>query len=102
MLEGVYKRGMAGEEIAPALYQNAGLLMFWSHSPVAPWQTAEWLEQMRAQLRPNAYMRLIENRWVTSESTFVPIEWWDACIDADLHPSSRTRGSRSGAASTPA
>src|SRR5271156_5633896 len=41
---------------------------------------------MRSQLRPNAYLRLIENKWVTSESTFVPIEWWDACVDPDLSP----------------
>jgi hypothetical protein len=28
----------------------------------APWQTDEWRVQMREQLRPNAYLRLIENR----------------------------------------
>jgi phage terminase large subunit-like protein len=36
---------------------------------------------MREQLRPNAYLRLIENRWVSSESTFVEMEWFDACVD---------------------
>ena len=41
---------------------------------------------MRGQLRPNAFLRLIENKWVTSESTFVPIEWWDACVDSELTP----------------
>jgi phage terminase large subunit-like protein len=86
LLEGLYKRGLQGEEIAPALFRQPGLLMFWSHLPVASWQTPEWLEQMRSQLRPNAYLRLIENRWVTSESTFVPIEWWDGCTDSELHP----------------
>ena len=45
------------------------------------WQTEEWREQMREQLRPNAYLRLIENRWVTSDSTFVDMAWWDACVD---------------------
>jgi len=86
LLEGLYKRGLQGDEIAPSLYRQPGLLMFWSHTPVAPWQTPEWLSQMRGQLRPNAYLRLIENRWVTSESTFVPVEWWDACTDPDGHP----------------
>ena len=86
LLEGLYKRGIAGTEIAPALYESDGLLCFWSHEPVAPWQTPEWLSQMRLQLRPNAYLRLIENRFVTSESSFVPIEWWDQCVDADLTP----------------
>lgn len=63
------------------------MLMYWTHDCPAPWQTPEWREQMRSQLRPNAYLRLIENRWVTSESSFVPIEWYDACVDPDLHSS---------------
>jgi len=63
------------------------MLMYWTHECPAPWQTAEWREQMRQQLRPNAYARLIENHFVTSESTFVPIEWFDNCVDPELHPS---------------
>jgi hypothetical protein len=62
------------------------MLMYWTHDCPAPWQTPEWIEQMRQQLRPNAYLRLIENRWVTSESNFVDMAWYDACVDADLHP----------------
>jgi len=77
---------MQGEEIAPALYRQPGLLMFWTHEFVAPWQTETWREESRRSLRPNAFLRLIENRWVTSESTFVPVEWFDQCVDADLHP----------------
>jgi phage terminase large subunit-like protein len=57
-----------------------------SQEPVAPWQDVAWLEQMRLQLRPNAYLRLIENRWVTSESSFVDMDWWDRCVDSDLSP----------------
>src|SRR5437870_5134855 len=86
LLEDLYRRGMKGRRIAPALYRQRGLLMFWSHKPVAPWQTAAWLAQMRAQLRPNAFLRMIENRFVTSESTFVEPEWWTACEDVALHP----------------
>jgi hypothetical protein len=61
LLESLEKRGRRGEEIAPALYAQDGMLMFWSHEPVAPWQTPEWLGQMREQLRPNAFLRMIEN-----------------------------------------
>jgi hypothetical protein len=86
LLEGLYKRGLQGEEIAPALYRRDGLLMFWSHEPVAPWQTPAWLAQMREQLRPNAYLRMIENRFVTSESTFVDPAWWAACEDPAVLP----------------
>ena len=70
LLERLYKRGLQGEAIGTGLYSQPGLLMAWHHLPVAPWQTAEWIEQMRGQLRPNAFLRLIENKWVTSESTF--------------------------------
>jgi phage terminase large subunit-like protein len=62
------------------------MLMYWTHDCPAPWQTPEWIEQMRQQLRPNAYLRLIENRWVTSESNFVDMAWYDACVDAELRP----------------
>jgi hypothetical protein len=86
LLEGLYKRGLKGEQIAPALYRQDGLLMFWAHDCPAPWQTEQWIEQMRQQLRPNQFLRMIENRWVTSESTFVPMEWWDACVDQSMRP----------------
>ena len=81
LLESLFKRGMRGEQVEPDLYDQDGMLMYWTHDFTAPWQTEKWREQMREQLRPNAYLRLIENRWVTSESTFVDMDWWDACID---------------------
>jgi phage terminase large subunit-like protein len=86
LLEGVYKRGLRQPVVGPDLYAGDGLLMFWTHRPVAPWQDEAWLSQMRGQLRPNAYLRLIENRWVSSESSFVDPEWLDACTDADAGP----------------
>jgi phage terminase large subunit-like protein len=86
LLEGLYKRGLQGEEIAPGLYRQNGLLMAWHHEPVASWQTPEWIEQMRGQLRPNAFLRQIENRFVSAESSFVDLDWWDACVDPDAHP----------------
>jgi hypothetical protein len=86
LLEGLYKRGLGGEQVELDLYRAGGLLMLWSHHFTAPWQTDDWREQMREQLRPNAYLRMIENRWVSSDSTFVEMEWWDACTDADATP----------------
>jgi phage terminase large subunit-like protein len=86
LLEGLYKRGLSGEQIEPDLYELPGMLMFWTNDFTAPWQTPEWREQMRGQLRPNAYLRLIENRWVTSESTFVDMAWWDRCVDNTATP----------------
>jgi phage terminase large subunit-like protein len=60
--------------------------MFWSHTPIAPWQSQEWLDQMRRQLRPNAYLRMIENRFVSTESNFVDPEWIGRCIDQTWSP----------------
>jgi hypothetical protein len=86
LLEGLYRRGKKGKKIAPGLYRAKGLVMAWHHKPIAPWQTDDWLDQMREQLRPNAYIRMIENRFVTSESTFVDMDWWDACVDREARP----------------
>ena len=44
LLEEIHKRGMQFPLIAPDLHAGNGLLFFWSHKPIAPWQTAEWLE----------------------------------------------------------
>jgi phage terminase large subunit-like protein len=86
LLEELYKRGMEQPEIATDLRAGAGILMFWSHVPVAPWQDQAWLDQMRSQLRPNAYARLIENRFTSSVGSFIDADAWDAIVDPDAHP----------------
>jgi phage terminase large subunit-like protein len=93
LLEKLIKRGKKGEEIAPDLYAQPGsMLMYLTHECRAPWQTAAWKEQMREQLRKNAYTRMIENKFVSSESDFVEPEWWAACVNADLTPILADRG----------
>ena len=79
LLEALYKRGLSQPEVGTDLRAGDGLLMFWSHSPIAPWQTPEWIEQMRSTLRPHAFLRMIENRFTSSEEHFVDMAWWDAC-----------------------
>jgi hypothetical protein len=86
LLEGLYRQGLAGEAIGPSLYASEGLLMAWHHEPVAPWQSLQWLAQMRRQLRPSAYLRMIENRFTSGESAFVEPQWWTACEDAAVRP----------------
>jgi phage terminase large subunit-like protein len=86
LLEELYKRGLKQPEIAPNLFAGDGLLMFWSHVPIAPWQTPDWLEQMRGQLRPNAYVRMIENRFASSIGSFIDMDRWDQCVDASARP----------------
>jgi hypothetical protein len=86
LLEEMHKRGQAQPALGPDLHGGDGLLAFWTHDPVAPWQDAPWIAQMRATMRPNAFLRMIENRFVSSESSFVDMAWWDACVDPALRP----------------
>ncbi len=86
LLEELYKRGLKQPCVGDSLYAGDGLLMAWHHEPIAPWQTPEWIEQMRSQLRPNAFVRMITNRFVTTESSFVDMEKWDACVGPDERP----------------
>ena len=91
LLEELYKRGLAQPEVGPDLHAGNGLLAYWTHQPQAPWQTPAWVEQMRSQLRPNAFLRMIQNYFTSTEENFVEMAWWDACCtgrpvvaDADL------------------
>jgi phage terminase large subunit-like protein len=94
LLRALYKRGIAGEQVGPDLYAAGGLLLFWSNRFTAPWQTETWRAEMRETLRPNQYLRLIENRWVSGEESFVPMEWWDACVDEGAAPELADHGLR--------
>jgi hypothetical protein len=71
-------------QVAPDLYAGDGLLMFWSHTPVAPWQTDSWVAEMRRGLPPNQFLRMIENRFVTFECSFIEMADWDRCVDPRL------------------
>ena len=45
LLEELYKRGLAQPQVGPDLHAGDGMLMFWTHEPIAPWQTEAWLER---------------------------------------------------------
>jgi len=81
LLEELYNRGLRQPLVGPDLYAGDGMLMFWSHEPIAAWQTEEWITRMRRSLRPNQFARMIENRFVSAESNFIDMESWDQCID---------------------
>jgi phage terminase large subunit-like protein len=86
LLEELHKRGLQQQPIGPDLYAGDGLLMFWSHQMIAPWQSEAWLAEMRRSLRPNQYLRMIENRFVTTESSFVTTAAFDRCVDPAASP----------------
>jgi phage terminase large subunit-like protein len=87
LLEDICKHGMALPEVAPNLRAGNGMLFHWSHVPLSPWQTPEWLAQMRRDNRPSAFMRMYENKFVSDKSAFVDMDKWDQCVHDELHPS---------------
>jgi hypothetical protein len=86
LLEELYRRGLQQPLVGTDLYGGDGLLMFWSHVPIAPWQDERWLAEMRRSLRPNAYARMVENCFVSSEATFVDMSWYDQCVMPTAKP----------------
>jgi hypothetical protein len=92
LLKELYDRGLQQPQIGPNLYAGDGMLMFWSHEPVAPWQNAAWIADMRRSLRPNQFLRMIENRFVTNESSFVELAAWDKCVHPQIGHTPSNRG----------
>lgn len=73
-----------GDELP--VYVVGDLFCYWDHQPRMPWQTKEYLDSQRRDLRLNTYLRLHENRWVSNESSFFDMTEWDACVDPDYRP----------------
>jgi hypothetical protein len=92
LLKELYDRGMALPEVGPGLHAGDGMLVAWHHEPIAPWQTAKWLSDMRRSLRPNQYLRMCENRFVGGEDAFIAMDDWDACVDPDAAPVLQDQG----------
>lgn len=68
------------------VYTVGDLFMYWDHEALMPWQTSEYYESQRADLRVNTYLRLHENRWISNESSLFDMEEWDSCVDSDHRP----------------
>lgn len=87
-LREIFDRAMTyGREVARDLYVHENLLCFWSNrTGLAPWQTQAWTDEMARTLHGPQYQRLIENRWTSSESTFIEMPVWDSCVDPDTRP----------------
>ena len=86
LLEALCKRGSALPEVGPSLRAGDGMLYFWSHVPVAPWQDDRWVAEMKRSLRPAAFQRMILNEFVSPENKFIDLSAWDACVQPSLAP----------------
>lgn len=88
LLLDIYKRGMAGRRLHDDLpvWTDGDLYLYWDHEARMPWQTPEYYEAQRKELRANAYLRLHENRWTTNADAFIDMDAWRACEDAERAP----------------
>ena len=88
VLQALYRRGLSGKRISKRyeLYQDGGLVMFWSHVGRQPWHTKAYFAEERKTLRENQFRRLHRNEWVSNETQFITGEQWDLCIDPDHAP----------------
>lgn len=83
VLEGLYERGVKDGEVisqAAEMYRNGRLFVLWNTRPTLPWQTKEYYAQESSDLLESEFNRVHRNQWGSSTSTFVPSEWWDACL----------------------
>lgn len=84
----LYQRGLKGRRLFDDLpvWAGDGLLMLWDNVPRMPWQTDAYYESQRLELRPNAFLRLHRNEWVTGAEGFIDLSEWDACVDPGHRP----------------
>jgi phage terminase large subunit-like protein len=81
-LENLWQRGVKEGQCIDAeneFYRNQRLLVIWNTKPSTPWQTPEYYQQEAADLLENEFNRVHKNQWGSSESSYIPAEWWDAC-----------------------
>lgn len=86
---GAFAEAQRPEDPVPCYVNEAGrLFAFWDSGDVAhrmPWQQGERGREYYASealtQTPGQYRRLHRNEWISGESEFIPIQWWDACQD---------------------
>jgi hypothetical protein len=84
LLYELFQRGLQLPQVASDLYAGDGMLMHWSHTPLHHWQDDKWLAQMRRELPANQYLRMVENRFTSSEAAFIIMSRWDQIIRPEL------------------
>ena len=86
-VQGNVKEGIGrplGEDLP--VYTKGEIFMYWDHEARMAWQTPEYYETQKQQLRPNTYLRLHKNLWVSSETGLFNMEKWDKCVDENHRP----------------
>lgn len=88
LLEELYAKGKKGKRIWPLLpvWVTKSMFFYWDTKGRMPWQTPAYYAAQKEELRPIAYDRLHNNKWVNSESGLFEMEKWDACVDRKHRP----------------
>lgn len=73
-----------GSVLQAYVNEDARMFCLWNDTPRCPWQSDRYYASEEAILTPNEFQRIHRNQWVTSEETFVPEAWWDACKREEL------------------
>lgn len=82
------------DDLPVYVYEPAHMLLYWSHEHRMPWQTLDYYDTQRAELRPNAYRRLHLNEWVRNEDEFITTTMWRSAVNLPGEPSrDQARGS---------
>ena len=77
------------EDLIPCyVNEQAGIFVLWDAGPAGarmPWQQGErgrqyYANEMATQT-PGQFKRIHEDEWVSAESAFVEIQWWDDCTN---------------------
>ncbi len=78
--------------------ERTGMFAYWDSGEQAhrqPWLRGDrgkaYYAGERGTQTPSQYTRIHENQWVSAESPFIPMAWWDACMNpVPLAPGDRT------------
>lgn len=97
---GAFEEATEPESPVPCFVnERAGLFAYWDEGIQArrmPWQRGEHGDRYyageAARQTSKQMVRLHSNSWVSAESQFIVIEWWDAAVDPmPLVPGERTK-----------
>lgn len=85
VLENLYDAGVNDavrdkrfQDIPVYVNERARIFAYWDTEPRMSWQTPAYYEQEAATLTESEFLRVHRNQWVSSESSAIPVDLWDA------------------------
>ncbi len=86
---GAFEEAPNHDSLVPCwVNETARIFAYWDSGDEArrmPWQKGEdgraYYATEESLQSPSQMLRLHGNLWISAESAFIPIEWWDACLN---------------------